>query len=143
MKTLKNLTAAVLLALSVSVSAFAADETAAEKLNMNYALKTYISAVTEGKLAALPEVLDKDIKFTSTRGDKIVNHSRSEMLNVLKVSENVKQNCATEFSVVESTPSLSVVKVTMKYEGFSKVEYLSLANTKNGWKITSVSTSFI
>ncbi len=141
MKTLKTITAALLIAFSFS--SFASDGTAKEKLEMNYALKTYIAAVADGKIAALPEVLDNSVKFSSTRGEKIVSHNKSEMLNALKISENVKQNCSTSYNVVEATPSFSVVKVTMKYDNFSRVSYLNLANTGKGWKITSVSTSFI
>ena len=141
MTTLKTLTAALLITLSFS--AFAADGSKAEKLEMKYALRTYIDAITQGKIGGLTDVLDQDIRFTTTRGQKIINHSKSQVLNELKISENVKQNCVTEFSIVESTPNLSVVKVTFKYANFSKVEYLNLANTTKGWKITSVSTSFI
>ncbi|SKB31608.1 nuclear transport factor 2 family protein [Daejeonella lutea] len=141
MKTLKTITAALLIAFSFS--SFAADGTAKEKLEMNYALKTYISAVAEGKIAALPEVLDNGVKFSSSRGEKIVSHNKAEMLNALKASENVKQNCSTSYTIVEGTPTFSVVKVTMKYDTFSKVSYLNLSNTGKGWKITSVSTSFI
>jgi len=141
MKTLKTIAAALLIAFSFS--SFAADGTAKEKLEMNYATKVYIDAVAYGKIAPLPEVLDKNVKFTSTRGENILSHNRTEFLHILNSTENVKQNCNTEFSVVESTPSASVVKVIMKYDGFSKVSYLNLANTTKGWKITSVSTSFI
>lgn len=141
MKTLKTITAALLIAFSFS--AFAADGTAAEKREMTYTLKSYIDAVTEGKIAALAEVLDKEVKFTSTRGEKIISHNKSEMMIALKGTENVKQNCSTSSSVVEATPTFSVVKVTMKYDGFSRVSYLNLANTGNGWKITSVSTSYM
>jgi len=141
MKTLKTLTAALLITLSFS--AFAADGSKAEKLEMNYALKTYIEAVTQGKIGSLIDVLDQEIRFTTTCGKKIINHNKSQVLNGLKFSENVKQNCVTESRIVESTPNLSVVKVTLKYANFSKIEYLSLANTTKGWKITSVSTSFI
>ncbi len=141
MKTLKTITAALLIAFSFS--SFAADGSAKEKLEMNYALKTYIAAVTEGKLAPLPEILDKEVKFSSTRGEKIMSYGKAEMLKALKISENVKQNCSTSYSIVEGTPTFSVVKVTMKYDNFSRVSYLNLANTGNGWKITSVSTSFI
>ena len=141
MKTLKTIATAFLIALSLS--SFAEDGTAKEKLEMNYALNAYIQAVTDGKIGGLLEVLDKNVKFTSTRGENIISHGRTEMLGILKTTENVKQNCVTQFNVVESTPSAGVVKVTMKYDGFSKVSYLSLANTTKGWKITSVSTSFI
>jgi hypothetical protein len=140
MKTLKFLTAAFLMV--VSFSAFAADGSKSEKLELSYTLKTYIAAVTQGKIAALPEVLDSNIKFTTTRGATIVNQGRTEMLNTLKFSENIVQNCTTEYTVVESNPTMSVVKLTMKYDTFSKVEFISLANTTKGWKITSVSTSF-
>ncbi len=141
MKTLKTITAALLIAFSFS--AFAADGTAKEKRELNYALKAYIEAVTEGKIADLAEVLAKDVNFSYARGEKIVSHNKSEMLSALKISENVMQNCVTSYNLVEATPSFSVVKVTMKYDGFSKVSYLNLGNTGNGWKITSVSTSFI
>ena len=141
MKTLKTISAALLMALSFS--AFAADESKLEKLEMNYALKTYIDAVAHGKISGLSEVLDKDIKITITRGEKIINHNKTEVMNSLKGMENVEQNCTTEYSVVEATPTISVVKVIMKYDGFSKVTYLNLANTTKGWKIINISSSFI
>lgn len=141
MKTLKTLAAALLVTLSVS--AFAVDGSKSEKLEMNYALNTYIDAVTRGKIAPLDEVLDKDVKFTTTRGAKIFNHSKTAMLNSLKESENVVYNCVTEFNIVESTPTMSLVKVIMKYDGFSKINYVSLANTSKGWKITNVSISIV
>lgn len=141
MKTLKTITAALLIVLSTS--AFAKDDTKSEKLNINYALKAYIDAVAHGKINGLNEVMDKDVKFTSTRGQQIINHDRNQILNSLKHLQNVEQNCSTEFSIIESTPTQSVVKVTMKYDGFSKINYLSMSNTGKGWKIVSVATSFI
>jgi hypothetical protein len=141
MKTLKTIAAALLFVLSTS--AFASDDTKSEKLNINYALKTYIDAVVHGKTNGLDEVMDKDVKFTSTRGEQIISHDKNQMLNSLKNLQNVEQNCSTEFSIVESTPTQSVVKVVLKYEGFSIISYLNMSNTGKGWKIVSVGTSYI
>jgi len=141
MKTLKTIAAALLVVLSTI--AFASDDTKSEKLNINYALKAYIDAVAHGKIDGLNEVMDKDVKFTSTRGLEIIHHDKNQMLNLLKNHQNIEQNCVTEFSIVESTPTQSVVKVTMKYDGFSKINYLSMSNTGKGWKIVSVATSYI
>lgn len=140
MKTLKTLTAALLML--VSVSTFAADGKKNEKFEMNYALKTYIEAVTHGKISTLSEVLDSEVKLTTTRGEKIINQSRVELLKRLKLNENIIQNCETQVNIVESNPTLTVVKVSMKYINFTKVDYISLANTTKGWKITSISSSF-
>ncbi len=140
MKTLKTLTATLLIILSFS--AFADDTSKNEKLDMNYALKTYVDAVAHGKIKGLEEVLDQNVKFTTTRGSQIINISKAQMLSSLKNTQNVEQNCTTDFSLIESNSTLTVVKVTMKYEGFSKVTYLSMANTTKGWKITNVSSSY-
>ncbi|MFA5245866.1 MAG: nuclear transport factor 2 family protein [Pedobacter sp.] len=141
MKTLKTITAAVLTV--VSFSAFAADGIRNEKLKLSYPAQTYVDAMTHGKINALPQVLDKEIKYTTTQGEKIFSFNKAEMLKSLEGIRGVEQNCTTEYSVIESTPTISVVKVTMKYEHFSKITYLNLANTANGWKITSIATSFI
>ncbi|WP_242689227.1 nuclear transport factor 2 family protein [Pedobacter sp. SYSU D00535] len=141
MKTLKTFAAALLMALSFSV--FASDEPNNQKLSMDYAVKAYIDAVSHGKIKGLSEVLDNDVKFTVTRGENIINYSKSEMLNSMKGSQNLEQNCQTDYSVMELNGTQAVVKVTMKYEAFSKVNIVTLANTTKGWKITNVSSSFV
>lgn len=127
----------------ISLSAFAEDETNSEKLKMNYTVKTYIDAVTHGKVKDLAEVLESDAKFTVTQGERIIKFSRYETLNWLKGSEGIHQNCSTDYKIIEMDASQAVVKISMKYDSFLKVNLLSLANTKKGWRITNVSTSFI
>lgn len=140
MKTIKLLSAAILIAFSFS---FITQEPDAEKLRMDYAVKAYIDAISSGKVKAFAEIVDKDAKFTISRGEKIINYTRSEMLGFMKNSENVVQNCETDYTVVEQTSSQAIVKVTMKYEAFSRINYITIAQTNNGWKITNVSTVFV
>lgn len=128
---------------AISLSAFAEDEKSSEKLRMDYTVKTYIDAVTLGKVSDLASVLESDAKFTLTQGERIVKFSRYETLNWMKSSEGIRQNCSTDFKIIEMDASQGVVKITMKYDTFLKVNLLSLANTKKGWRITNVSTSFI
>jgi len=140
MKILKNIATTCLVALSIS--AFAKDEPASKKLSIDYALKTYISAFSEGKIKELPGVLDNDVKFTVTRGDQIVNYTRSEILSSIKPSENIQQNCITDYAIVDQNPNQAIVKVTMKYETFKKINFVTMSNTAKGWKITNVSSSY-
>lgn len=140
MKTLKTLLAGSFILISMTTSASTTPD--AYKLTMDFALKTYIDAVTQGKIKGFAEILDRDVKFTVTRGEQIINYGKSEMLMSLKNSENVKQNCQTSYQVVEQTPTQSIVKVIMKYEDFSRINFVTLTNTTKGWKITNVSSSF-
>ena len=58
MKTLKTLLAAVLMV--VSFNALADEESKKEKLGVDYGLKTYIDAISDGKVIGLSEVVGRD-----------------------------------------------------------------------------------
>jgi len=140
MKTLRTLLTVCLLALAFNT--FADELNTSNKLSIDYALKMYLDAVSDGKVKGFAEVLDNDVKFTVSRGEKIVNYSKSEMMTSLKSSEGVKQNCTTEYTVVEQNSTQTIVKVTQKYNDFTKVNFVTFNNTSKGWKITNVSSSF-
>lgn len=142
MKTFKSFLAASVLIL-VTVTSFAKDEPTSQRLSMGFALKTYIDAISSGKIKPFAEILDNDVKFTVTRGEKIINYSRSEMLASMKASANIVQNCTTDYSIVEQNPTQAIVKVTMKYDAFSRINYVTMAQTSKGWKITNVSSVFL
>lgn len=141
MKTIQTLLAATFMVLSLN--SFAIEDPKSQKLGMDYALKTYIDAIASGKVKGFAEILDNDVKFTITRGEKIINYSKSEMLSSLKSSENISQNCQTNYAIVEQGPTQAIIKVTMKYDVFSRINYVTMAQTSKGWKITNVSSVFV
>ena len=141
MKTLKTLIAAFFL--TISVSAFAADDVNNEKLNIDNTLNTYVGAIANGKMNGLKNILADDMKFTVARAEKVTNYNKAQLLNSLKESENVVQNCSTEYEVVKINSLQAMVKVIMKYEGFSKINFISLDKTGTSWKITSISSSYL
>ncbi len=126
----------------ITIGTFADELNTSNKLSIDYALKSYLDAVSEGKIKGFADVLDGDVKFTVTRGEKIVNYSKSEMLSSLKSSEGVKQNCTTEYAIVEQNSTQTIVRVTQKYEEFTRINFVTFNNTSKGWKITNVSSSF-
>lgn len=140
MKTLKTLTAAFLMILSFS--AFANDESISNKNLVEYTVKTYVDAVSHGKTENLSEVLDRDVKYTFTRGEKIYSYGKSDILKFMKGAEHVDQQCITETAIIEQNATQIIVKVSMKYDGFTNVNYLNIANTTKGWKITNITRAF-
>lgn len=141
MKTLKTVIAACLLL--ISVSAFAADDENKEKLNIDNTLNTYVEAVTNGKIDGLKDILAEDVKFSVARSETVINYTKSQLLNSLKESENVVQNCRTDYKVVKINSLQAMVKVIMKYEGFRKINYINLDKTRTGWKITNISSAYV
>lgn len=140
MKTLKSIILG--LALVVVCNAAKATENDNEKLTKTHAINVYLDAMTRGKSDGLNEVLDQSAKFSFLRGKKIMSFTKKEMTDFLKTEKNVEQACTTSTEVVESNADLAVIKVDMKFENSTRSNYVTVANTGNGWKITNVYSVF-
>ena len=110
---------------------------------MNYTIQTYIDATSYGKVKDIANILDYDVKYTITRGMEIKNFGKTDILTQLSHTKDVEQNCVTDYTVLEQTANQSIVRVSMKYEGFTKVDLVSMSNTSKGWKITNISSSYM
>jgi len=140
MKTLKAMM--VGLALLVVCGAANATDTGAAKLTKNYAINTYLDAMIRGQLDGLDNVLAPNADFSMLRGKQLVSYGKKQMMQYLQENKNVEQTCDISTSVVESNADISLVKVDMKFEGFVRSNYITLANTGDGWKITNVYSVF-
>lgn len=140
MKTLKS----IILGLSLLVICGVAKAKDAndEALTPNHAINTYIDAMTRGKLDGLNGVLDKTVEFSVLRGKTLISYNKKEMTDYLQTIKDIEQTCTTSTSVVESTDNVTIVKVDMKYSTFVRSNYVTLANTGNGWKVTNVYSTF-
>lgn len=141
MKTLKSLLFATLLMVS-STFAAKADEPVPFKLSKNYAVNAYVDAVCSGKVSGLNDALDANVKFSMLQGSKVVTFDKAEVLAFMKDNANVKQNCTTKTTIEHSNADVTVVRVDMKYENFVRSNYVTMANTGSGWKITNVYSVF-
>ena len=112
------------------------------KLTQTYAVNTYVDAMTRGKLSGLNDVLDNSASFNMVRGKQVLSFDKKQMLDYLKTNRNTEQMCTTSTSVVESNANIAIVKVDMKYAEFTRSNYVTIANTGNGWKITNVYSVF-
>ena len=128
-----------MLALGATVKANTNDNS---KLTQTYAVNTYVDAMTRGRLSGLNDVLDNSASFSTVRGKQVLSFDKKQMLDYFKTNRNTEQQCTTSTSVVESTPSIAIVKVDMKYDNFTRSNYVTIANTGNGWKITNVYSVF-
>jgi ketol-acid reductoisomerase len=140
MKTLRS----ILLGLSLLtiVTAAKASKPEAAFFTTNHAINTYIDAITRGRLDGFNDVLEPTAKFSMLRGKQVLSFSKEEMLNFLGQNKNVEQVCTTSTSIVESNADITVVKVDMHYDNFIRSNYVTIANTGNGWKITNVYSVF-
>ena len=142
MKTLKSLMLGLMLMVTGATVNAAVPVIESENLTKTYAINTYVNAMTRGKLDGLNDVLDRSVKFSMLRGKEMLSFDKKEMLGYMQKSKNVNQACTTSTTVVENTGDSSVIRVDMQFDNFVRSNYLTVANTGNGWKITKVYTEF-
>ncbi len=142
MKTLKTIALALILVVTFGAAKANTTTPENELLTVNHAISTYVNAMAHGQVSDLSAVIDANAKFTMLRGKKMLSFTKSEILGSIQENENVDQDCVTTTTVRESNSDLTVVKVDMKYAGFTRTNYVTLANTTDGWKITNVYSVF-
>jgi len=141
MKTLKSIIAAVALVI-VCGAAKANVNAEGDNLTRNFAINTYVDAMTRGKIQGLGDVVDQSAKFNMLRGKNVLSFTKNEMIESIKSNKNIEQNCTTSTTIMESNADMAVVKVDMQFDGFVRTNYVTVANTGKGWKITNVYSVF-
>jgi hypothetical protein len=143
MKTLKSIMLGLALLLVGSATNAATVKAAkltraAAKLTRAHAINTYVDAMTRGKISGLNDVLDKTATFSMLRGKTVLCYSKKQMLDYFKSNKNTEQVCTLSTGIIKSDDNIAIVKVDMKYNGFVRSNYVTIANTGDGWKITNV-----
>jgi hypothetical protein len=140
MKTLRSIMLG--LAMLALFGAAKANTTGNSKLTQTYAINTYVDAMTRGRLSGLSDVIDNTASFSMVRGKQVLSFDKKQMLDYFKTNRNTEQVCTTSTSIVESNANIAIVKVDMKFAEFTRSNYVTIANTGNGWKITNVYSTF-
>jgi hypothetical protein len=143
MKTLKT----TILALLIVVSFGAAKANTIynnndDRMSVNYAVNTYVSAISRGHVKELNNLLDDNLKYSIERGKKTLVFSKAEYLESLKADQGVEQDCLVTTTVNDTTPDVTIVKVDMKYADFTRTNYVTLTNSSKGWKVTNIYSTF-
>lgn len=140
MKTFKLLLFAILLIATTFVAN--ASKPKKPKPTLEFTINTYLSVLNSGKTSEYAKLLAHNVKFNSTRNGKLFNHGKTEELNYIRQVGNVNQNCKTNYETISADDNFCVIRVKMIYEGFTKENFVSLANTNKGWQITNVTTVY-
>ncbi|UIR54844.1 nuclear transport factor 2 family protein [Sphingobacterium sp. SRCM116780] len=144
MKTLvKTFTAAALIAISTCTIAAVKPEKGIINLSTaDYAIDNYIAVMTEGQSAGVEQLFATDFSQKVQGIDTLLNHSRSEVIDLLKKQKGEKLNCETSIKIIEESAQYRVARVTMKFTDFTKTDLITLINEGGIWKVSSSVNSY-
>lgn len=127
----------------LSATAFAHAETRMlNKIATASTIDRYIDAITKGNTAHLTTLFSNDLNYQVNNKGKVIVHERERLIHYLEGQKDLKQNCSSSYTLIDQNDQSAIAKIEMKYEGFTKVDYVSLINDGKHWKINSVVTTY-
>ncbi|GGE29105.1 MULTISPECIES: nuclear transport factor 2 family protein [Sphingobacterium] len=142
MKTLISLIATTVFTL-VSSFVFANSKPEPVKfIKVESIIDQYIDASNNGEVSLVDYLFTEDFKYSTPNNGQTELIGRSELVKHLKSNKGSKMNAETEYSFVEKNDDCSIVKVTTTFETFKKYDYVTLCNSKDGWKISHITVTY-
>jgi len=142
MKTLKNtLMMLSMLLCIVSIAKADPNEEKKKKETIDYTLTKYIEATTQGQTDDFHQYLDETFKIGINHGQKAKRFNKAQFIKDLKDQNHVILDCKSTFTIIEKSESCALAKIVMKYPAFTKINYVNMCNTLDGWKITDISNT--
>ncbi|TDS14696.1 nuclear transport factor 2 family protein [Sphingobacterium paludis] len=140
MKKIVTTLAAAFIMIS-SFSSFAAEKTNPLKdFTSAKIITSYLEATTLGSIAFNKFLFADDFQYRNSVNKVIYN--KREYLNFLKTHKGITFNCKTSYEMLDQTGKACVAKATMEFKHFTRVDYITLNQDQDGWKVTKVVTTY-
>ncbi len=134
-------TIATLFTLAFTFSAFAKETINPLKdVNAKKIALTYVEAISLGNTEFNKHLFTSDFEYRNAANEQVSN--RSEYLAFLKANKGLKYNCETTYEILDQAGTTSIAKATMQFEKFTRVDYITMVQTVDGWKVGKVVTTY-
>lgn len=141
MKTLvKTCFAAALIIVSTFAMAAAKPTTKSAKAAVHLstadaAFDHYIAVTTEGQSASVEQLFTIDFS-QKIQSKNAVTNNRTEVIRFFKKQGVGRLNCNVSAQIVEKSADYMIAKVTLKFEGFTMTDLVTLVREGNSWKVS-------
>lgn len=140
MKTLISFIAALLYTLSANI--VNAKESPLKYKDNKHIVGHYVDAITKGQVEHIDYLFENNFQlevFNAGRADKF---SKEQLLTFLKSTEGLNLYCHSSYTIIDASKDYTLAKVEMKFDTFTRVDYVTLLNKEEGWKINKVITTY-
>ncbi|TJZ62892.1 hypothetical protein FAZ15_00875 [Sphingobacterium olei] len=124
-----------------SFSSFAAEKSNPLKdMNTMAILAAYLDAAALGNVQFSEQLFAKDFEYYNTVNDS--KYGKKDYTKFLKENKGLQYDCKTTYEILDESGKSCVAKATMEFEKFTRVDHITLSNTKNGWQVSKVVTTY-
>lgn len=106
------------------------------------AIQHYIAATQQGETDDLEHLFTEQLRISTPDNTDGKSFDRSALIKYLKENQGNKLDVISEFTILENHSHYSVAQVRTTFDHFLRLDYLTLQNGKNGWKISNIVVTY-
>jgi len=130
------------LLLVTSLHTFAKEKTNPLKdMNSTSIIKTYMEATALGNIAFNEHLFAKDFQY-HTAANPETKFNKKQYSAFLKATKGLQYDCKTSYDILDESKDCSVAKATMQFQNFTRVDYITLCRSQDGWQVSKVVTTY-
>jgi len=111
-----------------------------KNFNATQILTSYVESATQGKTELNKYLLASDFTYKNSKDEKTYN--KREYSDFTEASKGLKYDCTTTYEVTEQYGEVYRAKITMKFAQFTRVDYVTLTQAKDSWKVSQIITTY-
>ncbi|MGN0001851.1 MAG: hypothetical protein ACI35V_00320 [Sphingobacterium composti] len=138
-KSLSTIATALLMIISLSLFANAIINPLKEKDSKSIVI-TYVDAIVLGSDIYNKYLFSDDFEYINTANNS--KFTKKQYLKFLKDTRGLKFDCKTEYQILDETGKSCVAKAIIEFENFTRVDYINMQKSNDGWKVTKVTTTY-
>ncbi|SFT09211.1 nuclear transport factor 2 family protein [Sphingobacterium wenxiniae] len=137
--TWRTITAALIMV--TSLSSFASEKANPLKnVESGMVIGSYVDAVTVGSIDLNKFLFADDFQYRNLSNNDCAG--KKEYIKFLKANKGMQYNCESSYKILSQDGKVCVAKATMAFDNFTRVDYITLNQGKDGWKVSKVETTY-
>lgn len=100
---------------------------------------TYLEAITDGNTDLNNFLFAEDFEYKNGNGHRF---NKKKYIAFLQANKDLKYDCTTSYEILDQSGKACVAKATMKFDNFTRVDYITLNHSADGWKVHKVVTTY-
>ena len=134
-------TIATVFIMMTTLSSFASERANPLKdFNTTNIITTYLEAATQGSIEFNKYLFSDDFEYRNTANN--ICYDKKTYTHFLEKSKGLKFDCETTYEMLDECGKACIAKATMKFRNFTRIDYITLAHSQNGWRVSKVVTTY-
>ncbi|WDF68637.1 nuclear transport factor 2 family protein [Sphingobacterium oryzagri] len=138
-KIVASIAAAIMI--MITYSSFAAEKRNPLKhVASTKVITTYLEATTLGSIDLNSFLFADDFQYRNSVNK--TSYNKKAYTKFLREHKGVRFDCTTSYEILDQSGLACVAKATIVFKNFTRVDYITLNQDQDGWKITKVITTY-